>query len=137
MSIICEEINVSNRVKNCIRCKIEKYLSEFPLREGARDGRRKTCKSCYSSQNAKRHCKSKYKTVTIKSNIKTNKIKNDGCCFKEEAEDILVKDEKINGIWYRIIPSKAQVKLSKYNTFTKTNKDYAHTPVFNRESSQG
>lgn len=34
--------------KICIRCKIEKFLSEFPERKGSKDGRRNECKDCKS-----------------------------------------------------------------------------------------
>lgn len=33
-------------------------------------------------------------------------IKNDGCHFKYETRDVLVRDEEINGVLYTIYPSK-------------------------------
>lgn len=87
---------------------------------------KKVCKNCGELKSRKEFAKKQInckkcdfvinKTNRIKRAIREGKnrkgvlswktIKNDGCHFKEETRDVLVRDEKINGVWFTIYPSK-------------------------------
>lgn len=87
-----------------------KTIDKFSRNINLKDGRQIYCKACYYSRDKKIRSDNLAIRLSIQEKmnkkIETQKLPNYSFCNDAETKDVLVRDEKINGKWYTIYPSK-------------------------------